>query len=829
MQTAELFQDFRYAFRQLGKSPGFAGAAILTLALGIAATAVLFSILDGAYIHFGQTEQANRAVLLTQRFGKLNSDSSRFSPAEYFDIAGLHGSFDGFFALRHFNPTLTETEGRTENPERVPAIRATADIFRLYGIAPIFGRVFTTVDDRPGGDNVVVVTYRLWNRRFGHNPAIVGKVIQLDGVSYTVIGVTPRRFQQWGADVLIPLQLDPAQRGRSERTLTVAGIPKRGVSTKQTEGELELLARRVEAEYGSAHPEYAGLTYVPFDIRSAVVGDLRTALYILLGSAALLLLIASANIANLLLARVMSRAGEIGVRLALGGTPARVARQFLTEGVVLGAVAGVLGFALGIAALNSILTLIPAFYIGEEAEIHASPTAFLVSISIALLLGAAFGLVSVLFVARRGVRDNLLRQGTRSVTDRRGGRVRSLLVFSEMALAFVVVVGAGLMVRTYQQLTSFDFGFRPDHVLTMRIALPELKYPSGAEVRGFSQELLRRTSGLPGVTDAALSSILPMEGEASRDFSIPGRSLSGAGGLATAAYRVVTPGYFRTIGTPLRGGRFFEEVDGPGNPGVALVNESFARTWFPNEDAVGKSMQLHNLNAREGVNSEESANDSVQVVGVVKDSRQDVSRHLQDLYTTPSPEIYVPFSQHAAASRDMALLLRTATDPGALTDGVRAQVLRIDSGQPVYDVQTLQGLTDVALGPARLALVLLGAFAGIALLIASVGLYALVAYSVAQRTREIGIRMAMGARREDVLHLVVQEGMALALSGLALGLAASLGLTRLMSTLLYGVHPNDSATLAVVSTVLIGIAIVASYIPARRAANVDPIVALRYE
>jgi len=252
----------------------------MTLALGIGATAVLFSILDGAYIRFGQTEQANRAVLLTQRFTKLNSDTALFSPAEYFDIAGLHESFDGFFALSHFNPIFTDTGGQVENPERVPAIRATANIFQLYGIAPIVGRVFTTAEDTPGGSNIAVLTYRLWNRRFGRNPAVIGRIIQLDGVSYTIIGITPRRFQQWGADILIPLRLDSAASNRAERTLTVAGIPKRGVSPSQTEKELQVLARRVEGEYGGANPEYAGLLYLPIDIRSAVVGDLRTALYI---------------------------------------------------------------------------------------------------------------------------------------------------------------------------------------------------------------------------------------------------------------------------------------------------------------------------------------------------------------------------------------------------------------------------------------------------------------------------------------------------------------------------------------------------------------------
>lgn len=576
-----LLQNLRYGSRALWKAPGFSVASILTLSLGIAAIAVLFSILDGAYIHFGQTEQANRAIVLTQRFTKLKSDSWLFSPPEYFDIASLHGSYDGFFALSHFNPTLDETIGKAENPERVPAIRATANIFRLYGIAPILGRVFTADEDLPGGDNVAVVTYRLWERRFRRNPAIVGQIIELNGVPYTIIGITPRRFQQWGADILIPLKLDPAAGNRSERTLTVAGVPKRGASPQQADAELQVLARRVEAEYIGASPEYGGLVYVPYDIRSAVVGDLRIALYVLLGAAGLLLFIAAANIANLMLARVMSRSGEIGVRLALGASRARVAGQFLTESVLLGSIAGLLGFALGMAALKPILRLIPDFYIGEETEIHASPSAFLISIGVALLLAVTFGLASAVFVGRRGVAENLLRWRTRSVTDRRGGRVRSLLVLSEMAIAFVVVAGAGLMARTYRQLTSLDFGFRPDHVLTMRIALPEFKYPGGREVTAFSAELLRRVSGLPGVVDRSLSSIRPMDGEAFRDFSIPGRTLSGSGGLATAAYRVVSPGYFTTIRTPLRKGRFFEEADGPDSRAVALVNENFARTWFP--------------------------------------------------------------------------------------------------------------------------------------------------------------------------------------------------------------------------------------------------------
>jgi putative ABC transport system permease protein len=820
-----LLQDFRHGLRALRKSPGFSIAAILTLALGIGATAVLYSILDGAYIHAGPTEQSNRAVILTQRFTNLKSESWLFSAPEYFELASAQTSFDGLFANTYFSPTLEETAAHGGNPERVPAVRATASIFELYGIAPIRGRVFTPEEDRPGGENVVVVTYRLWTRRFRQNPGIVGSTIRLDGVPYTIVGITPRRFQQWGADVFIPLHLDPAAGDRWHRTLRVAGIPRRGVSRDAMRQELQVLGRRVEAEYKGANPEYGGLVYVPVDIRTAVVGDLRAALYILLAAAGLLLLISAANIANLLLARVISRAGDIGICLALGATHFRVARQFLSESVLLGSVAGVLGFALGIAALKPTLSLVPAYFIAEEAEVHASPAAFVISMLVALLLAVAFGMMPALVLARRGAAENLLRRRSRSVTDRRGSRARWLLVCSEIALAFVVVVATGLIVRTYVRLTSLDFGFRRDHVLTMRIALPESKYGATSQMIGFFQELSTRVRTLPGVADVAVASSRPLDRRAFRDFAIPGRSLSSAGGVANAAYRVVSPDYFSTIGTPLRAGRFFEETDGPRNTKVGIVNESFARTWFPNEDAVGKQLQLHDLYARDL--GPEPVNDMLQIIGVVGNSKQVEWGHLQDLYEIPAPEIYVPFRQHA--NRNMALLLRTGFDPGALSDAVRRQVLNLDPAQPVYDVQTLEQATTQALGPARLALVMLTVFGSIALLVASVGLYAVVAYSVAQRTQEIGIRMAMGASREGILRMVIRQGLTWAGSGLAVGMFVAIGLTRFISGLLYGVRPNDLITFVVVSVVLLGVALLASVIPAMRAAKVDPMVALRYE
>jgi len=824
------FLDARYGTRLLRKNPGFTAAAVLTLALGIASTSVLLSILDGAYIHFGETAQANRVIALTQQFTQRESTTWRFSPAEYLDIAGLDRFFDGFFAIAHSGSSLTENSERGENPEQVPVVLATANIFSLYGISPLLGRVFTPDEDHPGGPNVAVVSYRLWNRRFASDPALVGKTIKLDGVPYTVIGIAPRRFQHWGADIYLPLALDPASTNRAERTLTVAGVLRDGLSAEQTAPALRQLAKRVEAQYGAANPEYRGLVYVPVDVRNAVVGDLRIALYVLMGAVAMLLLIAAANIANLLLARAQARAREIATRMAMGATPGRLARQFFTEGLLLSGVAGVLGALLGIWALPPILALIPQHFIGEESEIHPTPEVFLASLGVALVLGIGFGLVSALFVARRGVAGNLGSQGrSASTADHHGGRLRTLLVLSEMALAFLVVTGAGLMVRSYRHMTSMDLGFQPDQVLTLRVALPELRYRGNTVVLNFFTELLRRVRPLPGIVDAATSSIRPMDGESVRNFSIPGRLLNTADGTASADYRVVSPDYFAVLRTPLREGRSLTEQDGPDAPAVAIVNERFARAYFPNETILGKQLRLERHYDSRSAPAEPLRIQLLQVVGVVADSRQLASRHVHDLFDPASPEIFVPFLQHPEDSRDMALLLRTSTKPETLTDAVRAQVLALDPDRPVYSIQTLREISDVALGPARLSLLLLAIFAVTSLLTACIGLFAIVSYTVTQRTNEIGIRMALGAQRWDVLRIVATEGIFVVAAGLAIGLMASFGITRLMSSLLFRVASNDTLTLLLVSVILTAVALLASYLPARRATRVDPMIALRYE
>src|SRR5215472_7851188 len=505
-----LWQDLRYGLRVLRKNPSFTLVAVATLALGIAGTAVLYAIFDGAYIHFGETEQVNRTTLLAQQL-KDKPSRARFSAAEYLDIAGLnhYQSFDGFFAIRAFNVALTETGSSSENPDDVKIVQLTANWFSLNGLSAAIGRGFTKEEDHPGGPHVAVLTDRLWKSHFGRNPEVLGKTIYLDGIPHTTIGIMPRRSLHWGADVYVPLQLDSSSNNRSERDLRIAGIAKTGVSPEQTQPELVYLARREEAEYGAAHPEYKGLIYEPIGVRKAVIGDLRIALYVLMGAVAMLALITAANIASLLVARTMARASEVGTRLALGATPVRLARQFLTESILLSVLAGVVGLAAGVFALKPILTVIPERYLGDGTDVHTNLAALFISISVALLLGMLFGLAPAFFVSRRGVAVNLQQGRTRSATDQRSARMRAALVLVEMALAFIVVMGAGLMVRTYQRVTSMDFGFRPDHVLTMMLTLPESKYPGGAELGNFSRELLSRVHSLPGVIDACASSNRP--------------------------------------------------------------------------------------------------------------------------------------------------------------------------------------------------------------------------------------------------------------------------------------------------------------------------------
>jgi len=732
-----LAHDFRYSVRQLRRTPGFAGAAVLTLAVGIAAVTVLYSILDGAYIHFAPTEQGNRNTLITQKFTRNGTQTARFSAAEYFDIVRFRGPFEGFLAIRHDGAALTDEAERGTSPEQVPIVKATADIFSLNGISPLIGRVFTAEDDRPGGPNVAVLTYRLWNRRFGDDRSIVGKTIRLDGIPYTVLGVTPRRFQTWGADVYLPLGLDAASSDRSIRDLTVSGIRKPGITAVQTQPFLQDLARHVETQYSAANPEYAGLVYEAYDVRAEVMGDLRIAIYLLMGAVGLLLLIAATNLASFLVARALSRAREIATCLAIGATRTRLVQQFLAESTLLSVLSAGLGAALGILALKPVMALIPAHYIGEESDVHISAVAIVVSVLVALILGILFGMTPAILISGRTIAGNLGQNRT-ALAASRGTRARSLLVLAQITLAFAVLTAAGLMVRTYREIGSMDLGFVPDNVLTMRMALPALRYPGNSAVINFSRESTANLRALPGVVDVALSSKRPLEGGvASLDFSIPTQPLNSTTGLATAAYRVVTPSHFTLIRNRLRDGRFFTEQDDPDAPPVVMVNESFAHTYMPGQSALGKQIRLLLRTVTHDVKL-------AQIVGVVADSREFARDVHNVLYGPAPPEVFLPLLQNPETARDLAVLVRTQGRAGTLTAAIRQQIQSLKPDQPVYDVQTLQAMTDEALGPARLCLVILALFAVTELAIACIGLYAIISYAVVRRTQEVGVRMALG-------------------------------------------------------------------------------------
>lgn len=817
-----LAYDLRYSLRQLLRTPGFTGAAVLTLTFGIAATTVLYSIIDGAYIHFAPTEQGNRNTLITQKFTKNGTRSTRFSAAEYFEMNGFRGPFEGFLALRHSGAALTDEAERGADAEQVPIVMATANIFSLNGISPLIGRVFTEEEDRPGGPNVAVLTYRLWDHWFAQDRSIVGKTIRLDGIPYTVIGVTPRRFQSWGADLFLPLGLDPAATNRSVRDLTVSGVRKESITAEQTEPFLRDLARRMETRYGEESPEYAGLVYEPYDVRAGVIGDLRIAVYLLMGAVGLLLLIAATNVASFLLARALSRAREIATCLAIGATRIRLVRQFLVESTLLSLFSAGLGVALGIVALKPAMALIPAHYIGEESDVHVSAAACLVSVLVALILGVFFGLMPAILISGRTIAGNLGQNRTALAADR-GSRTRSLLVLAQITLAFVVLTAAGLMLRTYREISSMDLGFVPDHVLTMRVALPSLRYPESSTVINFSRELSSNLRALTGVVDVALSSKRPMEGGISfLDFSIPTRPLNSTTGLAAAAYRVVTPSYFTLIRNPLRSGRLFTEQDGPDAPSVIIVNESFAHTFMAGVNALGEQVRLR-------LPDDTHAMKLAQIVGIVADLRPFAWDVHDVLYEPAPPEIFLPVQQNPESARDLAVLVRTQGEEGMLTSAIRRQIQTLKPGQPVFHVQTLQSITEEALGPARLCFIILLSFAVTALAIACTGLYAIVSYAVARRTQEIGVRMALGADRHQILTLVLGQGMQVFALGIAAGLLASLGTARLMSSLLYRVSSHDFLTFTAVSVLIGCVASLASYIPARRASKVDPIVAVRCE
>jgi putative ABC transport system permease protein len=804
-----LLHDLRYALRQLRKSPGFTVVAVVTLALAIGANTAVFSVVDQVLLHPLPFPDSDRIVKVSQTFEGLSTNDA--SPANYLDWVSQNQlsenqAFAEMAASRGWQGSLSTGD----RPELVKGTMTTPSFFPLFGVDPILGRGLEASDAQPGNDHVVVLGYGLWQRYFAADRAIVGRDIRLNGEQFTVVGVMPPNFSPdeygdlwltspWGVPThpLVP-DKDPRQfRGRNY--LDVWARLKPGVTAQQARAELETIGRRLESQYPDSNGD-VGVSFLP--LHEYIVGDIRPVLLVLLAAVVIVLLIGCANVANLLLARATARAKEISIRTALGASRRRLLRQLLTESVLLALVAGVLGFLLAVLAVPALLALSPPDirefnHIGINGEVLAF--SFLASV----VSGVGFGLIPALQSSRSNPNE-FLKEGERGSTANRG-RTRSTLVIAEVGLSLVLLVAAGLLAKSFARLMDVNPGFDPDHLLTFNLALPS----SADRVRqlAFYQQVVQRLQGLPGVQAVGAVSRLPLSGgNSSRSFYVPGIEKS-----FDADIRVSTPDYFRTMRIPLLRGRNFSDSDLGSSLNIAIVNDALAHNVFPGQDPIGKQITHFGPDDL-----------TLQIIGVVGNVR-----HV-GLDAAPHSEIYQLLGQ--AQWPSMSVAIRSATsDPTSVTSAAQNVVWSVNKDVPLANVRTMLDLIANSVQRRKFSMLLLTMFAGAAMLLAAIGLYGVMSYSVAQRTHEIGIRMALGARRPDVRALVVKQGMVLALMGIAAGAVLSLAITRLISGMLFGITATDPLTFAGVAALLGTVAFLANYLPARRASKVDPMVALRCE
>ena len=800
-----LLKDIRYGIRSLARHPGFTIVALLTLALGIGANTAIFSVVNAVLIRPLPFADPERIVWL---WDTIRPDSpTTTSLPEFLDWKEQNKSFEYLAAFQGGNMFLDAGDGA----EDVPVGIVTPEMFSLFKVSPIIGRTFTNEETLPGRFRVAVLSHSLWQTRFGSDPNVVGRTIQLSGRTYTVIGVMspgfsfPDRATLWR-----PLPIDPAALDRGPHYLRVVGRLKAGVTRDQAQAEMSALSARISQQ----HPEKTAGHGVKIDsLTEVLVGDIGTALVILLGAVGFVLLIACANVANLMLARIGGRQREIAVRTALGASRVRIVRQLLTESLLIAVTGGAAGLLLAVWAVSWLVSLgpgtIPRLH---EISVDTRVGAFTLLVSVAT--GVLFGLAPALQISKPALTDSLKESG-RTTAGLRKNRLRSALVVSEVALSLVLLVGAGLLIRSFAKLNQVDPGFNADRVLTLGVSLLPNKYPTDEHVATFYSQILERSATVPGVISAAATSELPFSGNSTSDyFTIEGRPPIAKESEPLTEYRVVTPGYFQSMGIPLSAGRDFSQTDTKQSPNVVIINEEFVRRHFGSENPLGHRLKLQG-----------QSRDPLLIIGVVGNVRH---FGLDDQRTA---DAYVPFLQDPLSLnyRSLTIVARTKSDPGAVAASLRDTLTSMDKSLPVYAVKPMTEYVGDSLARRRFNMVLLSAFGGVALLLAAIGIYGVISYGVMQRTHEMGIRMALGAQRSHVLKLVVRQAMIVALIGVAIGLLASWALTRLLKSLLFNVSVTDPLTFAVIAAVMILIALLACLIPARRATKVDPLVALKYE
>ena len=800
-----LFQDIRYGLRSLRKKPGFTLTAVVALGLGIGANTAIFSVINAVLLRSLDYPNPDRIVMLWEKNAARNSLRNFVSPANFQNWQKQSTSFEQIAAAWDSRATIS---GEGAEPEDVQAQRVTWTFFPALGVQPLIGRGFAADEDRPGGDLVIVLSHQLWRSRFGGNPAIVGQQATVSGRLYTVIGVMPAGFHFLNAEVQawLPLAIDPViDYRKSGRFLRTFGRLKSGVTIQQAQAEMSGIAGQLAQEF----PEYnRGWDVNVLPIHEQVVGDIRPVLLVLVAAVAFVLLIACANVANLLLARAAARHKELALRAALGASRFRLVRQMLTESVLLSLIGGVFGVFLAYWGVRIVVAFGPN-NIPRLREVGIDPRVLAFTFGVSIITGILFGLLPALQASRPGLND-ALKEGARGSTGRRARVFRNVFVVAEVSLALVLLIGASLMMRSFFHLHQVKPGFISENVLTMRVQLPMAKYPEAPQRANFFKEARDRIATLPGVQSVGAINFLPLNGPASNTiFNIDGRPELPNEQAPGTEVRVVTPNYFNAMGIPLIRGRAFDERD-DADSRVLVINDTLARRFFPNEDPIGKRLTI-------------SWNPKVsdEIIGVVGDIRESA------LEAEAHAAIYWPHPREAY--QFMNLIVRTAGDPRQIASAAQKEIRAIDPDQPVADVWTMSEVVSRSMARPRFNTLLLATFAGIALILASVGIYGVMNYSATQRTQEIGIRMALGAKPFDILRLVVGHGMKLTGAGVLLGVIASLALTRVMSNLLFGITATDLSTFFGVSAALTLVALVANYIPARRATRVNPVVALRYE
>lgn len=830
-----LLQDFRYALRILFKKPGFTAIAVLTLALGIGANTAIFSVVDAVLLRALPYPDADRLVMLWSTMQSQGVPTAGSAMPDYREWRDQSQSFEGLGGFYYGDFNLS---GANREPARVQGAYITANLFPVLGIAPALGRGFSSEEEQFGRNHVALLSNELWQRRYGADPRIIGRSVTLGGDTYTVVGVMPPGMaffdNQPVVELWTPISFAPGDNfdTRNNHFVNLVGRLKPGVTLQQAQSEVSAIADRMaEQEKGN---EGLGALLVP--VREQLTGDVRLAVLVLLGAVAFVLLVACVNVANLLLARAAGREKELAIRASLGASRGRLIRQLMLESLPLGLLGGGAGLLLAVWGIEALVSMLPAS-VPRYNAITIDARVLVFTLGVSLLTTLIFGLLPAFQIARVDVQNALNESGRSGTSSRRQGRLRDMLVAVEMALALVLLIGAGLMIQSFMKLRQVDTGFSAQNTLTMRIPLPDSKYPvpqtlSSPTPTGlnFYDQLLERIKALPDVQAAAVSTMLPLGAGSGwgKFFSVEGRPAPPSiEQVPLVRFALISSDYLRTMGIALREGRAFTEQDTEKSQQVALINETVARRFFADEDPVGKTILMGPPESLLPPEAQTPENRAVRrtVVGVIADVKG------SSLEQSGRAEVYVPYHQYRREgwTNGLMLAVRSSTSSEKLLSGIREQVTALDADQPVTNVATMEERLSKSLAQARFSMLLLGLFAGVALLLAGVGIYGVMSYVVTQRTREVGIRMALGAQASDVLRLVVGQGMKVAFIGIGIGLIAAVALTRVMRTLLFGVSTTDPLTFTIISLLLAAVALGACLVPARRATKVDPMVALRYE